>query len=258
MKRALPAVVAAVVVLAAGFAAAAATGGRDAAAASGRLTIKIGITKFARAGKSLAATGSVVAAYSDASGVHSTRDPFRARLVLNRKKTTATTCKVLYLELDKLSLQLLGLDVDLDKVILTINGDSSGGALGSLFCKLASAQLGPGATSAKALNASVAKMNKAVKKSGLTTGIGASVPLSPQTASAAATGPTGATGAVGPCKVLDLVLGPLELDLLGLMVHLDQVHLSITATPGAVLGNLFCSLSGGPTGATTAPSTTTG
>jgi hypothetical protein len=54
------------------------------------------------------------------------------------------------------------------------------------------------------------------------------------------------------CQVLDLVLGPLDLDLLGLVVHLNQVHLNITAVPGAgaLLGNLLCAvanlLNGGP------------
>jgi hypothetical protein len=54
------------------------------------------------------------------------------------------------------------------------------------------------------------------------------------------------------CEVLDLVLGPLDLDLLGLVVHLDRVHLNITAVPGAgnLLGNLLCAivglLDGGP------------
>lgn len=33
----------------------------------------------------------------------------------------------------------------------------------------------------------------------------------------------------GSCQILDLVLGLLDLDLLGLQVHLDQVHLNITA-----------------------------
>jgi hypothetical protein len=56
------------------------------------------------------------------------------------------------------------------------------------------------------------------------------------------------------CEVLDLVLGPLDLDLLGLVVHLDRVHLNITAVPGAgnLLGNLLCAivglLDGGPLG----------
>jgi hypothetical protein len=48
------------------------------------------------------------------------------------------------------------------------------------------------------------------------------------------------------CQVLDLVLGPLNLNLLGLVVHLDTVHLNITAVPGAgnLLGNLLCAVAG--------------
>lgn len=57
----------------------------------------------------------------------------------------------------------------------------------------------------------------------------------------------------GSCQILDLVLGPVDLDLLGLQVHLDTVHLNITAQsgPGNLLGNLLCAVSGlldGPTG----------
>ena len=48
------------------------------------------------------------------------------------------------------------------------------------------------------------------------------------------------------CQILDLVLGPLDLDLLGLVVHLDTVHLNITAEsgPGNLLGNLLCAVVG--------------
>lgn len=57
----------------------------------------------------------------------------------------------------------------------------------------------------------------------------------------------------GSCQILDLVLGPLDLDLLGLQVSLDTVHLNITAQqgPGNLLGNLLCAVAGlldGPTG----------
>jgi hypothetical protein len=40
------------------------------------------------------------------------------------------------------------------------------------------------------------------------------------------------------------VLGPLHLDVLGLVVDLNQVHLNITAQPGPgnLLGNLLCSV----------------
>lgn len=48
------------------------------------------------------------------------------------------------------------------------------------------------------------------------------------------------------CKILDLTLGPLDLDLLGLQVHLDQINLQITAQPGPgnLLGNLLCAVAG--------------
>jgi len=46
----------------------------------------------------------------------------------------------------------------------------------------------------------------------------------------------------GTCEILHLALGPLDLTLLGLVVHLDQVVLDITAQPGSgnLLGNLLC------------------
>jgi hypothetical protein len=48
------------------------------------------------------------------------------------------------------------------------------------------------------------------------------------------------------CGILNLTLEPLNLSLLGLVVTLNQVHLTITAVPGAgnLLGNLLCSLVG--------------
>lgn len=57
---------------------------------------------------------------------------------------------------------------------------------------------------------------------------------------------TDAANAVAGCGILNLVLGPLNLNLLGLVVTLNQVHLTITAVPGAgnLLGNLLCSVVG--------------
>lgn len=50
----------------------------------------------------------------------------------------------------------------------------------------------------------------------------------------------------GTCDILNLVLGPLDLDLLGLQVHLDQIVLDIVAESGAgnLLGNLLCAVAG--------------
>ncbi|MEE2570347.1 ABC transporter substrate-binding protein [Pseudarthrobacter sp. J64] len=54
----------------------------------------------------------------------------------------------------------------------------------------------------------------------------------------------GLTGGSAACDILNLDLGPLHLDVLGLVVDLDEVHLDITAEPGAgnLLGNLLCSV----------------
>jgi len=47
------------------------------------------------------------------------------------------------------------------------------------------------------------------------------------------------------CGILHLELGPLDLDLLGLVVHLDRVVLDVAAEsgPGNLLGNLLCGIS---------------
>lgn len=48
----------------------------------------------------------------------------------------------------------------------------------------------------------------------------------------------------GSCAILHLDLGPLDLNLLGLVVHLNEVVLDINAQsgPGNLLGNLLCAV----------------
>ena len=48
------------------------------------------------------------------------------------------------------------------------------------------------------------------------------------------------------CDILSLVLGPLDLDILGLRVQLNRVVLNIDAEPGPgnLLGNLLCAVAG--------------
>jgi hypothetical protein len=52
------------------------------------------------------------------------------------------------------------------------------------------------------------------------------------------------TSASATCPVLTLNLGPIHLNLLGLVVDLSAVNLHITAQsgPGNLLGNLLCSV----------------
>ena len=48
------------------------------------------------------------------------------------------------------------------------------------------------------------------------------------------------------CEILDLDIGRINLDLLGLVVNIAPIHLNVTAVPGAgnLLGNLLCALVG--------------
>jgi hypothetical protein len=50
--------------------------------------------------------------------------------------------------------------------------------------------------------------------------------------------------AQGSCQILHLELGPIDLNLLGLVVHVDKIVVDITAQsgPGNLLGNLLCGL----------------
>jgi hypothetical protein len=83
-------------------------------------------------------------------------------------------------------------------------------------------------------------------ENGVMTGIvrNVALPLVLPTPAAASDG----QAAVAPqaiCDILHLVLGPLDLNLLGLIVHLDTVVLDITAdNAGGLLGALLCAIAG--------------
>jgi hypothetical protein len=73
------------------------------------------------------------------------------------------------------------------------------------------------------------------------------------TTSSSTAGTNTAVAASTTCDILHLVLGPLDLDLLGLQVHLNRVVLDIVAASGAgnLLGNLLCAVAGLLDGTTT-------
>jgi hypothetical protein len=210
-------------------------------ATMGTVSVRYKIAKFVKSGHRLLAKGTAVATYTPQSGTPTTvTKAFTARVSVARRLFSANgpqvICPVLSLQLDELSLNLLGLHVDLSKVVLTITADSEGGILGRLLCSLSNG----GTRLATIKNAQ--NLTKAAHSSGLSSkGIGFAVPAR----QAQALQP-------GPCTVLDLVLGPLHLNLLGLIVDLNQVHLQITADPnGGILGSLLCSLTNQPTTAVT-------
>jgi hypothetical protein len=217
----------------------------------GTLNVRLTIARFVKRGNKLYAVGTAIGKFMPAAGAPegattaTDRQAFVVRVKsLRRLSSAQRICPVLDLTLGPLDLNLLGLMVHLDKTRLTITADSEGGLLGSLLCSLAG---GGGVTAHPAKSA--AKLTKAVHRSGLATkGVNLGVPLY-QTTSGSTSGLSTTSGAVSPmaiCKVLDLTLGPLDLNLLGLMVHLDTVHLVITAdSEGGILGSLLCSLAGG-------------
>lgn len=54
--------------------------------------------------------------------------------------------------------------------------------------------------------------------------------------------PVSSTSAANSCQILHLMIGPINLNLLGLMVNTNQIVLDITAQSGSgnLLGNLLC------------------
>jgi hypothetical protein len=188
-----------------------------------KLAVGVEVLKFSGAGRSVKATGMVTASLTDNSGHTST--------VHSTVALTAAAgggCRVLHLFLNELTLHLLGLNAHLDKVQLDITGNSKGGVLGSLFCRLAKAKVASAqAAAARALSAGVRRQHGHVLRF--------SAYLTPTASASQAANAT--------CPVLDLVVGPLNLQLLGLVVDLNRVHLSVTATRGqGALGDLFCKL----------------
>ena len=226
-------------------AAAPASSTAPAVAAAGTLNLSFVVSKVVSDGKQLVAHGEVVGTVQTATGTQVVRKAFTApvRSLTRASKASRSTqkaariCDILNLNLAPLRLELLGLIIELDRVVLNIRANSRGGLLGSLLCGLA----GP---------AQAKKLTNALQQGGMTATSAITVPLVPTTLPVAPALPGAAAlppVPAGICTVLDLVLGPLDLNLLGLIVHLDRVQLRITADPaGGLLGSLLCGLAGGP------------
>jgi len=178
-----------------------------------------------------------------------TRKQFRLTIREWRAKQAhqgQTVCNILYLELGELDLTLAGLHAVLhaadptQPIQLRLTADDTGGILGRLFCQLAQAK----GTLATPLKAAFAARHLTRRLKG-TTIVRASATIyalnqNPGTAGSASSPQRGL--ADGECAVLHLVLGPLHLNLLGLVVDLNKIVLDLTAVPGTLLGNIFCQL----------------
>jgi hypothetical protein len=206
-----------------------------------QVTSKVLVKKFVVRKTGLTALGNAV---TDVGGS-------TTRQVVALKAATGSNCQVLTLQLDRLNLALLGLNLDVSAVNLRITGDRSR-TLGALFCRLATAtRLGKVASA----RAAAATLNRRLAARPMQV-VGFRAAIRPQTAPAggdpqpASPGATAAQAPPAPvCNVLDLTLGPLNLDLLGLVVDLygktrtDPVQVHVTANPGGgVIGRTFCQL----------------
>jgi hypothetical protein len=187
----------------------------------GALTVSVDVRRFRASASGTKADGTATATLGGLGGLPTT---VKKKVQLSAAKTGG--CTILTLQLDTLDLTLLGLNVHLDKVNLDLTGKRSGGVLGSLFCSLAKAKV-------KTSRATAARrLNHAIRRTGVVRPISFTVPVQATTSQAAPV-----------CNILELTLGPLHLELLGLVVDLNKVHLTITANPtGGVLGRLFCGL----------------
>jgi hypothetical protein len=203
---------------------------------AGRLTLDFEVDRFVVRDGRLAARGTAVARLS---GTGEGTRVVRKRVTAPARIAQAggRRCDLITLSLAPLRLDLLGLRVETSTINLRLRGvrrGEGGGVLGRLLCSLAGSRvnLRPGA--ARALNAELPRRGlRTVKATAL---------LQRQAA---------ASQQQQSCQVLFLQLGPLELNVLGLLVELygatpnQPVTVTITAfRGGGLLGDLFCGLAG--------------
>jgi hypothetical protein len=148
----------------------------------------------------------------------------------------AAQCPILNLSLGPINLNLLGLNVSTSPICLDVTAIPGGGLLGDLLCGIANLLAGgtpigtaigglPAQQQAQVLNGLASLLDQTLDR------------VFSNTANIAAT-----------CEVLSLSLGPLDLNLLGLRVELDDcangpVTVDIDAVQGGgLLGDLLCSL----------------
>jgi len=210
-------------------------------ATTSKLTISAKITRFRATAAGVVGDGILSGKLTSGSSVSRDTSKVTFKAVA---KPRGNRCNVLTLRLAPLDLELLGAQVTTSYISLDVYA-IHGRVLGDLFCGLAHAKVTFPRTAsvARALNHQLGGQPMHVFSASDSFG-----------ATAAATGTTGPSGPSGPqsCQVLKLVLGPLHLDLLGLVVdlygktHANPVVVTINAIPSeGLLGQLLCGLAGG-------------
>jgi hypothetical protein len=176
---------------------------------------------------------------------HIGRTALHLPLVVGLAPSSTASAPVLQLHLNPVHLNLLGLKIDTSPICLDITAQQGpGNVLGNLVYNLAHA-LDQGSTLRQAL----ATFN-ATDLNTLTTGLQGNLGGAlNQLTSLAAVAAVGSVSTTRTTSILHLAVGPLDLNLLGLAVHLDNcsngpvtVDISAQRGPGRLLGNLLAGL----------------
>ena len=213
---------------------------------AGTVSERVVVNRFRAIGRKVVGLGTATSTYTDANGVKTVkRKHFWMSIRSHRTVHQASAvCQILFLEIGEVDLTLAGLHAFLraanpdEPIRLRLQADDAGGILGRLFCQLASAQATL-ATHQKALRAA-RLMTKRVHR---TTILRAQATIyAPNQGSGTGLASSPRKLQQEECPVLHLVLGPVHLELLGLIADLNKVVLDLTAVPGTLLGNIFCQL----------------
>lgn len=212
--------------------AAARTGPRAARGTPSKLVITGSITSFHATASRVVADGKLTGSLRSGKSLSRASAPVRFAVMAARR---GGRCNVITLRLAPLNLELLGVQVTTSYISLDVYAQH-GAVLGNLFCALSRAKVSfpRAARVARALNSHLA--GRPLRVFAASESVSArAAQAQPQT-----------------CQVLKLVLGPLHLDLLGLVVDLygrttaNPVVVTINAVPSqGLLGQLLCGVAGG-------------
>src|SRR5919201_5654741 len=202
---------------------------------AGIATTRMYIDGFRAVGRRVVGRGTIIATFKDPAGAKSVkRRHFRVTIKMWHAQQQETVCSILFLQLGELDLTLAGLhavlhaDDPTKPVKLRLSADDTGGILGKLFCQLAQAS-GTLGTAHKAKLAA-RQMNRHLKHTAIMRVkaiIYAPNQGSPGNGGMNAYSPQGAFQATDECAVLHLILGPLHLELLGLVADLNKIVLDL-------------------------------
>jgi len=206
--------------------------------------VPITITNVAAQGDQLVATGNIGGHAFTAPVTLSTVDadaPAGAAVA-------APAVPILHLTLGPIHLDLLGLKVDTSKICLNIDAQpGSGNLLGNLLAGVANLLNGGTPLGTILGNLSSADLNRLL--TGITNLLNGALGQVTAPTSLAGVTQQAAPATAPAVNILHLSLGPVHLDLLGLLVNLDNcangpVTVDITAQPGPgnLLGNLLAGL----------------